>query len=672
MRGGGTTGQQVPGGTGTLGVNTAGTVTAAGDFSVGVNGGGGTAVLASGGSVTASGLIQIGTGTAFAGANGSVLIESGAGLHSNGPHQTGTGSISIAGSAMTVGKVTVTGAGSVLDAGGDRISVGSRGQGTLLIAAGATASAGSTLYSDAASESGFSVGSTSTGSGTATVDGAGSGLSVDGAITLAGGLTGAGGTGSLTASGGGSVTATGLVLWSGGSLDADGASLVEIGHGAASGGGVAIMAGSRLTAHGGAITAAVSNEGVLSNDGTLTVAGDVTGAGTLELLAGSSTAISGSLAGQSVVFAGASGVLDLAGVSGSVDVSAQAGDLVDLRGITGVTTDGTTVTTSSGALHFTSLAAGAHVVLGSDGQGGMQASIACYCPGTAILTVRGEVPVERLAIGDRVMTMDGRAEPVRWIGRRSYGGAFVAGNHLMLPVCIKAGALADGVPRRDLHVSPGHALFVDGQLVPAWRLINGVSVVQAEAVDGVEYLHVELGAHAVILADGAPAESFLDDGCRGQFQNAGEFDRLYPCAAPAVALQPRLEDGFALQAVQDRVAARAAVIGAAEPIGALVGFIDSVAAGRVAGWAQDSGSPEEPVALEILVGGVGVVCALANAYRADLRRAGVGSGCHAFDVMLPGGWAGQVTVRRIADGAALARAEGAADGVAAGAARLAA
>ena len=377
-------------------------------------------------------------------------------------------------------------------------------------------------------------------------------------------------------------------------------------------------------------------------------AGDVTGAGTLELLAGSSTAISGSLAGQSVVFAGASGVLDLAGVSGSVDVSAQAGDLVDLRGITGVTTDGTTVTTSSGALHFTSLAAGAHVVLGSDGQGGMQASIACYCPGTAILTVRGEVPVERLAIGDRVMTMDGRAEPVRWIGRRSYGGAFVAGNHLMLPVCIKAGALADGVPRRDLHVSPGHALFVDGQLVPAWRLINGVSVVQAEAVDGVEYLHVELGAHAVILADGAPAESFLDDGCRGQFQNAGEFDRLYPCAAPAVALQPRLEDGFALQAVQDRVAARAAVIGAAEPIGALVGFIDSVAAGRVTGWAQDSGSPEEPVALEILVGGCR--CGLRAGERLQGRSApgggGLGVPCVRCDAAGRLGWPGHGAAHR--------------------------
>ena len=276
----------------------------------------------------------------------------------------------------------------------------------------------------------------------------------------------------------------------------------------------------------------------------------------------------------------------------------------------------------------------------------------CFCPGTLILTDAGEVAVERLAVGDRVITADGAAEPIVWIGRRSYAGRFVAGNHLMLPVCFKAGSLADGVPQRDLFVSPGHAMMVDGQLVPAWRLVNGVSIRQAPAVDQVTYIHVELARHALLFAEGAVTESFLDDGCRGQFHAA--TGTAHPDAPAMTALAPRLEDGFALQAVRDRLAARAGVLEAVEPAGPLRGYVDVAGTDRVCGWAQDIGSPEEPVALELLVDGGPVVCVLANAYRADLRRSGLGSGCHAFDIALPGGFAGAVQVRRVGDQAVIA------------------
>jgi hypothetical protein len=281
-------------------------------------------------------------------------------------------------------------------------------------------------------------------------------------------------------------------------------------------------------------------------------------------------------------------------------------------------------------------------------------SIACYCPGTMIATVGGEIAVERLVIGDRVVTASGVALPIRWIGRRSYAGRFIAGNHLMLPVTVRAGALAHGVPHRDLVVSPGHAMFVDGQLVPVWRLVNGVTITQADAVEAVTYVHVELHRHDVLLANGAPAESFLDEtGFRGQFQNAAEFAALYPDAAPLAPLQARLEDGFALQHIQARLAERAGLRPAVEPAGALRGYVDRASPDRVCGWAQDADSPEEPVALEITLSDVPVLTVLANAFRADLRRAALGSGCHAFDVPLPGGFDGPVAVRRVTDGAVL-------------------
>jgi hypothetical protein len=279
---------------------------------------------------------------------------------------------------------------------------------------------------------------------------------------------------------------------------------------------------------------------------------------------------------------------------------------------------------------------------------------ACYCPGTLIATPRGEIAIEHLAAGDLVTTVDGAHAAIRWIGRRRYAGRFIAGNHLMLPVTIQAGAFAPGVPHTDLTVSPGHAMFVDGQLVPAWRLINGVSVMQAPTVDVVTYIHLDLADHQIILANGAPAESFLDDHCRGQFQNAAEFQRRYPDAAPMVPLAPRLEDGFALQNVQERIAARAGVSRPPEPIGQLRGFIDIAGPERVTGWALDEERPDEPVTLEVLVNDRPYVCLLANAYRADLRQANLGSGCHAFAIELPDGAMGAVSVRRVTDGAHLA------------------
>jgi antigen 43 len=89
-------------------------------------------------------------------------------------------------------------------------------------------------------------------------------------------------------------------------------------------------------------------------------------------------------------------------------------------------------------------------------------------------------------------------------------------------------AFADNQPHRDLVVSPDHGILIDGQLVPAKLLINGTTITQDRSVKTVTYHHVELDRHAILLAEGLPAESYLDTGNRAFFANAGLALVLHP------------------------------------------------------------------------------------------------------------------------------------------------
>ena len=95
------------------------------------------------------------------------------------------------------------------------------------------------------------------------------------------------------------------------------------------------------------------------------------------------------------------------------------------------------------------------------------------------------------------------------------------------PVCVAAHSFSRGVPRRDLRLSPDHAVYVDGVLIPIKYLINGISIVQTR-INSVQYFHLELDRHDVILAEGLPAESYLDTGDRFSFDNAGGVMTLHP------------------------------------------------------------------------------------------------------------------------------------------------
>ena len=185
----------------------------------------------------------------------------------------------------------------------------------------------------------------------------------------------------------------------------------------------------------------------------------------------------------------------------------------------------------------------------------------CFMPGTTITTPVGGTLVEHLRIGDMVTTVDGRSAPIRWIGRQTVAPVF--GDEARLPIRIRAGALADAVPSRDLLISPDHALMLDGVLIHAGALANDVSIVRERNVPVMfTYFHIETENHSLILAEGAAAETFIDNVERMRFDNWAEYQALYPDSGPTSELPFPRAKGFRQvpMAVRAMLAARATLI----------------------------------------------------------------------------------------------------------------
>jgi autotransporter passenger strand-loop-strand repeat protein len=260
----------------------------------------------------------------------------------------------------------------------------------------------------------------------------------------------------------------------------------------------------------GSYAAAVITDGATLDDGNATAAG-----------------------GTAIIFGSGGGTLAIdAGVQPSETLSGLgAGDVIDVRGLLGatatVTGDSISVAGTGGTLSLALAAPFAGTILtGPDSAGtGTLLTIACFAAGTRIGTPGGPVAVEALRVGDLVTTETSGALPIVWCGHRRVDCRRHPSPAAVRPVRIAAHAFGPGRPARPLLLSPDHAIFAEGVLIPVKHLIDGHSIRQTD-VARVTYHHIELPRHAVVLAEGLAVESYLDTGDRLAF--AGDTTSLHP------------------------------------------------------------------------------------------------------------------------------------------------
>jgi hypothetical protein len=328
-----------------------------------------------------------------------------------------------------------------------------------------------------------------------------------------------------------------------------------------------IEAGGRLSGHGAldfddiSGTAAVTNLGTIeAAGGTLAVDSRITGqGGVLEI--GSGAALSIDLSqidpSQAIRFDGNATLmpttLPILSNDGSAAVTSfaapiedfGAGDTIDYKFDFDGTADLSLVSYQNGTLtlldtaddygfngvgtvtfNIPTIPAGETFVVSNTGSTGEAfITMACFRSGTHIATPDGDVWVQDIVAGDTVMTADGRAERVVWAGRRTVDCVRHPRPRAIWPVRVAPHAFGPGLPAAPLFLSPDHAVFFDGVLIPVKCLINGGSVAQVE-VDTVTYHHIELDRHDIILSEGLPTESYLDTGDRMLF--AGDVMALHP------------------------------------------------------------------------------------------------------------------------------------------------
>jgi hypothetical protein len=449
--------------------------------------------------------VTLGSGTVSGGTNGlasaaalyvyddgGFVGTSGAGirLQSGGTVSVGSSGI-VAGSTfgveVTAGAATVTTAGTIKGTGGIAVSLGGVGQNRLVVDPGAVfagqvvAAPGDTNTLDLASGASVGtlagLGSNYVGFGQITV-GAFASWMLDGTNTISSGQT-------LTELSGASVIDTGT-------LENDGA--------------------------------------IVLDPSALTVTG-LTGTGSVTIDAESTLDAQGTIAGGETLAFGGSGAylhLDNPGSVAGIVTNFDFGETIDLKGVDPTSVNFVGDLLSFGGGSFALSLARAGTVTASASGDGADVTLACFCANTLIQTPLGERLVQELAVGDEVeVLLGGTAAPIIWIGRRDVDCRRHLQPRKVWPVRVAAGAFGQGWPHSDLWLSPDHAVLVNQALIPVKHLINGSTIVQVP-VDRVVYHHVELERHDVLLAEGLPAESFLDMRDGSNYANRAGLMRLYP------------------------------------------------------------------------------------------------------------------------------------------------
>ena len=155
--------------------------------------------------------------------------------------------------------------------------------------------------------------------------------------------------------------------------------------------------------------------------------------------------------------------------------------------------------------------------------------VSCFATGTLISTPDGEVAVETLKDGDLVLTTEGHAVAARWIGHQTIATRFGAAERLS-PIKFAAGSLGHNLPHTDLVVTADHGMFVDGVICHAGALVNGDTITRvplSQMGERFTVYHIDTEEHAMISANGAPAETFIDNATRSAFDNFADFEAKF-------------------------------------------------------------------------------------------------------------------------------------------------
>jgi len=204
---------------------------------------------------------------------------------------------------------------------------------------------------------------------------------------------------------------------------------------------------------------------------------------------------------------------DAEGLFAGVDAGGSGNDMLDLSDADVESIEYTSPDDQDGVVHFgdgTSMSfTEVRVIIAGPN---------CFTPGTLIATPRGEVAVEDLRVGDRIITRDNGIQEIRWTGRTDMTGLELQARPHLKPVLIRAGSLGNGLPERDMMVSPNHRLLVasdrtqlyfeESEVLAAAKHLVGLPGIQIVDVMRTAYIHFMFDRHEVVLSNGAWTESF--------------------------------------------------------------------------------------------------------------------------------------------------------------------